>query len=73
MNPLRIVGLILILAGLAALALGHVSFTKSTHQIKIGPVELAVKEKQDIELPIWASIGAIVVGGVLVVVGGRKR
>lgn len=73
MNPLRIVGLILILAGLAALAVGHVSFTKSTHQIKIGPVELAVKEKQDIELPIWASIGAIVVGGVLVVVGGRKR
>jgi len=73
MNPLRIVGLILIFGGLAALALGHVSFTKSTHQIKIGPVELAVKEKQDIELPIWASIGAIVVGGVLVVVGGSKR
>ncbi|MGO4391616.1 hypothetical protein AB4Z46_09710 [Variovorax sp. M-6] len=73
MNPLRILGLVLIFAGLLALALGHVSFTKSTHQIKIGPVELAVKEKQDIELPVWAGIGAIVAGGVLVVVGKRKR
>jgi uncharacterized membrane protein YidH (DUF202 family) len=73
MNPLRILGLVLILAGLLSLALGHVSFTKSTHQIKIGPVELAVKEKQDFELPIWAGIGAIVVGGALVVLGGRKR
>ncbi|MDM0031351.1 hypothetical protein QTI33_04270 [Variovorax sp. J22P271] len=73
MNPLRILGLLLIFAGILSLALGHVSFTKSTHQIKIGPVELAVKEKRDIELPIWAGIGAIVVGGVLVVVGGRKR
>ena len=73
MSPLRILGLVLIGAGLLALALGHVSFTKSTHQIKIGPVELAVKEKQDFELPIWAGIGAIVVGGVLVVLGGRKR
>ncbi|MDM0071269.1 hypothetical protein [Variovorax sp. J31P207] len=73
MNPLRILGLVLIFAGLLALALGHVSVTRSTHQIKIGPVELAVKEKQDIELPVWAGIGAIVVGGVLVVLGGRKR
>jgi len=73
MNPLRILGLVLIFAGILSLALGHVSFTKSTHQIKIGPVELAVKEKQDFELPIWAGIGAIVVGGVLVVLGGRKR
>lgn len=73
MNPLRILGLVLIFAGLLALALGHVSFTKSTHQIQVGPIELAVKEKQDIELPVWASISAIVVGGVLVAVGGRKR
>lgn len=73
MNPLRILGLVLIFAGLLALALGHVSFTRSTHQISIGPVELAVKEKQDIELPVWAGIGAIVVGGLLVVLGGRKR
>ena len=73
MKPLRILGLVLILAGVLMLALGRVSFTRATHQIKIGPVELAVKEKQDFELPIWAGIGAIVVGGVLVVAGGRKR
>jgi len=73
MNPLRVIGLILVFLGILALGLGHLSFTRSTHQIQIGPIELAVKEKQDIELPVWAGVSAIVVGGVLMVLGGRKR
>ena len=51
MNVTRIIGLILIVAGIAALGMGGFSFTKETHQLKIGPVELSVKEKQDVELP----------------------
>ena len=35
MNPLRILGLVLIAAGLLALAIGHVSVTRSTHQINV--------------------------------------
>lgn len=73
MNPLRLIGLVLILAGVLALGLGRVSFTKSTHQIKVGPIELAVKETKDFELPIWAGVSAIVIGGVLMVLGGRRR
>ena len=49
------------------------SYTKETHEIQLGPLELAVKEKESVNIPLWASVGAIVVGGVLLVVGSKKN
>ncbi len=72
MTPLRIVAIVLIVAGGLALAYGGFSYTKETHQAKIGPIELSVKEKQDVNVPQWAGIGAIVLGAVLLAVGGKK-
>jgi uncharacterized membrane protein YdcZ (DUF606 family) len=72
MNATRIVGIILIVAGIAGLGLGGFSFTRETHQAKLGPIELSVKEKQTVNVPAWAGVAAIVVGGVLVLFGGRK-
>jgi hypothetical protein len=72
MNATRIVGLILIVIGIAALGTGGFSFTKETHQVKLGPLELAVKEKRNVNFPIWAGVAAVVVGGALLVFGGRK-
>jgi uncharacterized membrane protein YphA (DoxX/SURF4 family) len=72
MNPTRIIGILLILAGFAGLALGGFSFTKETHQAKLGPLELSVKEQQQVNFPAWASVAAIVVGGALVLLGGKK-
>jgi drug/metabolite transporter (DMT)-like permease len=72
MNATRIIGLILIVAGIAAIGMGGFSFTKETHQAKIGPIELSVKEKETVNFPTWAGVAAIVVGGALVVFGGRK-
>ena len=73
MNLTRIIGLILIVAGIAALGVGGFSYTRETHQAKIGPIELAVKERQEVNIPIWVGVSAIVVGWVLVIFGGRKR
>jgi hypothetical protein len=72
MTPLRIVAIVLIVAGALALAYGGFSYTKETHQAKIGPIELSMKEKQDVNVPQWVGIGAIVVGAVLLAVGGKK-
>jgi len=72
MNATRIVGILLIVAGIAALGLGSFSFTKETHQAKLGPLEFSVKEKQTVNVPAWAGVAAIVVGGALVLLGGRK-
>ncbi len=72
MTPAKIVGIVLIVAGAAALAYGGFSYTKETHQAKIGPLELSVKEKQSVDIPQWAGIGAIVVGVALLVLPKGK-
>jgi hypothetical protein len=72
MKLTRIVGIFLIVAGILGVVFSSFSFTKETHEIKLGPVELAVKEKQAVDIPTWASVSAIVVGGLLVAFGGRK-
>lgn len=72
MNPVRIVGVVLVVAGLLGLVFSSFSFTKETHELKMGPVELSVKEKQAVAIPTWASVSVIVVGGLLVAFGGRK-
>ena len=71
MNGIRVVALILVIAGALGLAYGSFSYTKENHETKIGPVELSVKEKQTVNIPMWAGIGAIVLGGVLLL-GGRR-
>ncbi|HEY7553861.1 MAG TPA: hypothetical protein VIH18_03565 [Candidatus Binatia bacterium] len=72
MNTLKIVGLILIAAGIIALVYGSFSYTKETHQAKLGPLELQVKEKETVNIPVWAGVGTIVVGAVLLLVPARK-
>ena len=65
MNAIRIVAIALIIAGALGLAYGGFSYTKENHEAKISPIELNVKEKQTVNIPMWAGIGAIVIGGVL--------
>lgn len=72
MSPIRIVGIVLIVLGAAALAYGGFSFTKETHQAKLGPIELSVKEKEQVNVPQWAGLGSILVGVVLLVAGRGK-
>jgi len=72
MNAVRTAAIALIVAGVLGLVYGSFSFTKETHEAKVGPIELSVKEKQTVNVPVWAGVGAIAVGGLLLVVGGRK-
>ena len=68
MSPLKIVGIVLIVAGAAALAYGGFSFTKETHKAEIGPIKLSVTEKENVNIPLWAGIAAIVAGVVMLVI-----
>ena len=72
MNMVKAVGVLLIVAGVLGVVFSSFSFTKETHEAKLGPIELSVKEKQTVNIPVWASVAAIVVGGLLLVVGGKK-
>jgi hypothetical protein len=73
MNAIKGVALALILGGVLSLMYGGFSYTKETHQATIGPIELSVTDKERVNIPVWAGVGAILVGGALLVFGGTKR
>lgn len=68
MNALKIIAIVLIVAGILGLVYGKFSYTKASHEVKLGPVELAVKEKKTVNVPMWSGIAAIVVGVALLLV-----
>jgi hypothetical protein len=72
MNSIKIAAIVLIVAGVLGLAYGGFSYTKQTHDIKMGPIEMSVKEKETINIPVWAGAGAIAIGAALLLLGGRK-
>ena len=72
MNALKMAGLALIAAGILGLAYGSFSYTKETHETKLGPLELSVKDKETVSIPTWASVGAIVAGSALLLLGGKR-
>lgn len=72
MDTVKIAAIILIVAGVLGLAYGGFSYTKETHQATVGPIDLSIKEKQRVNVPVWAGVGAIVIGGVLLVMRNNK-
>ena len=70
---MRIAALVLIVAGLLGLVYGSFSYTRDKTAIKLGPLELSVKEKETVNVPVWAGVGAIVAGGLLLAFGGRTK
>jgi hypothetical protein len=71
-NTVKITAIVLIVAGVLGLAYGSFSYTKQTHDVKIGPIEMSVQEKETINVPVWAGVGAIAIGAALLLLGGRK-
>lgn len=72
MNGIKIVGIALLVAGAVGLAYGSFSYTKDTTAVKLGPLELSVKEKETVNVPVWAGVSAILVGGLLLAFGGKR-
>jgi hypothetical protein len=73
MNTTRVVAIILIIGGLVGLIYQQFSFTKETTQAKIGPLEITVKDKETVNVPLWVSLASIGVGVVLLVGQGRRK
>ena len=68
MNTTKIVGILLIVAGTLGLIYGSFSYTKDKHDVKLGPLQFSVAEKETVNVPVWAGAGAIAVGAILLVI-----
>jgi hypothetical protein len=72
MGALRIVAAVLIALGVLSLAYGGFSYTKASHDVKLGPLELTVKERETVNIPLWAGVVAIMAGTILLVIPVRR-
>jgi LPXTG-motif cell wall-anchored protein len=72
MNSLKGVAIVLLVAGALALIYGGFTYTKKTHKADLGPISFAVKEKETVNVPVWAGVAAILAGGVLLFVRTKK-
>jgi drug/metabolite transporter (DMT)-like permease len=72
MSTTKIIAIVLIVAGVLCLVYGKFTYTKETHDAKIGPIEMSIKDKETVNVPVWAGVGAIVIGAGLLVAGGRR-
>ena len=72
MNAMKIAGIILLVLGLAGFFTGGFSFTKNETKAQIGPLKLQVQEQESVNVPQWLSVGAMVIGGVLLALGFKR-
>ena len=71
MNALKIIAVLLIVAGIAGLVYGQFTYTKATHEAKLGPIDLSIKEKKTVNVPVWTGLAAIAAGLLLLVAPKR--
>ncbi len=72
MNAIKMVGIALIICGVLGLAYGGLTYTKETHEAKIGPLVLSVVDKETLNVPVWVGVGGIALGALLLVLGGKR-
>ncbi len=72
MSTVKIAAIVLMVAGALGLLYGTFTYTKETHRAQVGPLELTVKDKETVNIPVWVGVGALVVGGALLVLPRRK-
>jgi TRAP-type C4-dicarboxylate transport system permease small subunit len=68
MNTIKIAAIALIVAGALGLAYGKITYTRETHEVNIGSLEVSMKDKETVNIPMWAGVGAMVIGGILLLV-----
>ncbi len=71
MSVTKIVGVLLIVAGTLGLIYGGFSYTREKHDVKLGPLQFSVAEKETVNVPVWAGAGAIAIGVVLLLIGRK--
>jgi uncharacterized membrane protein YidH (DUF202 family) len=73
MNAVKMMAIVLIAAGILGLAYGGFRYTRETHTAKLGSMELSVNEKKTVNIPVWVGVGAVVLGGVLLIIPSNRK
>jgi len=71
-NPVRIIGILLIVLGLVALAYQGITYTKSEKVLEVGPITATKETKKTIPLPPVLG-GVALLGGIVLLVASSSR
>ena len=72
MNPMKLLAIGLVVAGVLGLAYGSFTYTRETHEANLGPINLTVKDKETVNIPVWAGVVAVAIGGGLLLYGAKR-
>jgi hypothetical protein len=72
MNAIKAMGILLLIAGAFGLAYGGVTYTRTTHEARIGPFAMTMQDRQTVPIPVWAGLAGVVVGGALLLIPAGK-
>jgi len=72
MNLLRLTAILIIIGGTLGLVYGSFTYTKETRETKLGPIDMSIKEKETINVPVWAGAGAITFGSLILLFGNKR-
>lgn len=72
MKLARVLGVLLVALGVLALVTRGFTYTEDSHDAKLGPLEFSIREKQRVEIPTWAGVGAVAAGVGLLLLPRRR-
>ena len=72
MKSVKIMAIVLIVAGTLVLVYGGFVYTKGTHDANLGPIEVSIPDKERVNIPVWFGVGAIAIGGVLLLLKSKR-
>ena len=72
MNATKIAAIVLMAAGILGLAYGGFTYTEDTHEANIGSLSLSVNDKRHVNIPVWAGVGMLLVGGAIFAYGLKR-
>jgi hypothetical protein len=65
MKGTKLLGAVLLALGILAVAYGGFGYTKKTDEVNLGPIHFEVKDRERVNIPLWAGVLVAIVGGVL--------
>lgn len=73
MKAIQLTAVVLIVLGALALAYGGFTYTRETHEANLGALSLSVEDKERVNIPVWAGVGGILIGGIMLVFSRPPR
>jgi hypothetical protein len=69
----KLIGTILLVLGVLALVYGGFTYTRKTHEAEIGPVDIEVRDREHVNVPMWAGVAFVVGGAALILTRPQMR